>query len=109
MRKWQKRNPTGVVGFACCCGCREHGMAGAERSSREEVARWAARSVIAAAVAAVCMGQAMVVVNGGDEDDSEAEKGFTVPKADTKTIDKLDDFDRYVGKKAWELAFRAMN
>jgi outer membrane protein assembly factor BamB len=41
------------------------------------------------------------------DDDSPPTAGFTVPKADTKTIDTLDDLDRYIGKKAWELAFKA--
>lgn len=35
--------------------------------------------------------------------------GFVLPKADTKTIDTLDDFKRYIAKKAWEQAFRAFN
>jgi outer membrane protein assembly factor BamB len=44
----------------------------------------------------------------GDDEDNGPVAGFVVPKADTKTIDKLDDLDRYIGKKAWELAFKAV-
>jgi outer membrane protein assembly factor BamB len=63
---------------------------------------------------AASMGQVMIVGNGvmtitSADDGPETPTVFTVPMADTKTIDKLDDFDRYVNKKAWELAFRTMN
>ncbi len=53
---------------------------------------------------------AQVILNGWISDDTpQPAPGFSVPKADSKTIDKLDDLDRYIAKKAWELAFRAVN
>ena len=43
------------------------------------------------------------------EEAAENTGGFQIPKEDSKTRDKLEDFNRYAGKKAWELAFRTMN
>ena len=36
-------------------------------------------------------------------------QGFTVLKADSKIVEMIEDFDRYAGKKSWELAFRTLN
>jgi len=71
-------------------------------------------TVLAAAGGVVQIGGIVVVGNGVGrvvraEEEPEVPTVFAVPMADTKTIDKLDDFDRYVNKKAWELAFRTMN
>ena len=63
----------------------------------------------------VARGQVMVVngtvvtVGGAGDDAQNQPTGFTVPRADTKTADALDDFDRYAEKKSWELAFRTVN
>lgn len=44
-----------------------------------------------------------------DADPNNAPKGFAVLKADSKVVEMIEDFDRYAGKKSWELAFRALN
>ena len=38
-----------------------------------------------------------------------APKAFAVRKADSKIVDLLEDFQRYSGKRSWELAFHALN
>jgi outer membrane protein assembly factor BamB len=43
------------------------------------------------------------------DDPSNAPKGFAVLKADRKVIESIEDFNRYCGKKSWELAFHALN
>jgi outer membrane protein assembly factor BamB len=65
-----------------------------------------------AALTGTGVASALTVVNGrvvSEDDPAQGNIGFTVPKEDSKTLDKLDDFHRYVDKKAWELAFRTMN
>src|SRR6266567_463213 len=48
-------------------------------------------------------------VDEADAQSGTAPKGFAVLKADSKIVESLDDFDRYAGKKSWELAFRSLN
>ena len=50
-----------------------------------------------------------VEIDNSGDNPATPTQGFTVPKADSQTIDKLDDFDRYVGKQSWELAFRVID
>jgi outer membrane protein assembly factor BamB len=56
-------------------------------------------------------GEEMMGPNGGiiGPDGEELVPGFQVPKEDSKTMDKLEDFKRYAEKKSWELAFKTMN
>src|SRR4051794_33128089 len=79
------------------------------------VRRWA-MVLVAGAVAAAVSGDrvsAMIVRGGVDLSDTETPEGqlpgFQLQKEDIKSVGKLEDFDRYVGKKAWELAFRTMS
>src|SRR5437868_617505 len=48
--------------------------------------------------------------SGNDSSDQTppAPTGFSVQKEDAKIVNALDDFDRYRGKKAWEIAFRTL-
>ncbi|MCL2647485.1 MAG: PQQ-binding-like beta-propeller repeat protein [Phycisphaerales bacterium] len=74
--------------------------------------RWA--SVVLAGVvvlASGARGQGRVVLSSDDvvEEEAATMGGFALPKEDSKAIGRLEDFDRYVGKKAWDLAFRTMN
>ncbi len=46
---------------------------------------------------------------GTSGDDQPLPTLFAIPKLDSKTTDKLDDLDRYIDKKDWELAIRAIN
>ena len=42
------------------------------------------------------------------EENTNAPTGFAVLKADSKVVELIEDFNRYSGKKAWELAFHAL-
>jgi len=67
-------------------------------------------SVVFAGVVGVAVGvkgQGVIANEQGEEETPTG--GFVLPREDSKTIGKLEDFDRYVGKKAWDLAFRTMN
>jgi hypothetical protein len=71
-------------------------------------------AVVILALAYQQLGAVIIVGNGiatitPNDTEPDVPTAFALPMADTKTIDKLDDFDRYVDKKAWELAFRTMN
>ena len=72
------------------------------------------QAAVILALAVQQLGAVLVIGNGAltvtsNNNEPELPTVFAVPMADTKTIDKLDDFDRYVGKKAWELAFKTMD
>jgi outer membrane protein assembly factor BamB len=43
-----------------------------------------------------------------DAESGAAQQGSTILKADRKTLELLEDFDRYAGKKAWQLAFKVL-
>ena len=49
-----------------------------------------------------------VAISGGTGDDANQSSNFALLKANTKTIESIDDFKRYSDKKSWELAFRAL-
>lgn len=84
------------------------------RSLRRLLSRFALRALLPTAAALVCSGRAPGQVFAVDSDvvnesDPNAPKGFALLKADSKVVDLIEDFDRYAGKKSWELAFRALN
>lgn len=49
-----------------------------------------------------------VAEDGGTNPDANKPVGFSVRKEDSKFIDALDDFARYVEKKTWDRAFRSI-
>ncbi|HEV3418115.1 MAG TPA: PQQ-binding-like beta-propeller repeat protein [Pirellulales bacterium] len=51
----------------------------------------------------------MATADAAADDQANAPKGFAVLKADSKIVEMIEDFNRYSGKKSWELAFRALN
>ena len=53
--------------------------------------------------------QVFAVAAPADADSATPHQGFTILKADSKLVESIEDFDRYVGKKSWELAFRAQH
>lgn len=85
----------------------ENTMAYLKAGSPFKIARqavWAA-SLLAAIVARPSFGLIVVAASNPAE---ETPTAFAVQKEDSKTIDKLEDFDRYAAKKSWELAFRTL-
>jgi outer membrane protein assembly factor BamB len=74
--------------------------------------RWALIAMLAAIPLAnlnALNAQIAIATSDDDAQSGTAPKGFVVLKADSKIIESLDDFDRYAGKKSWELAFRSLN
>ena len=63
----------------------------------------------AQAIATLQVEEPVAIENSTSDLSSAPTQGFVVPKADSQTIDKLDDFDRYVNKQSWELAFRLID
>ena len=53
--------------------------------------------------------QAVVIATADEPAAATPHQGFTILKADSKLVESIEDFDRYAGKKSWELAFRALN
>ncbi|HEV2972197.1 MAG TPA: PQQ-binding-like beta-propeller repeat protein [Pirellulales bacterium] len=51
----------------------------------------------------------MATAEATPDDQANASKGFAVLRADSKIVELIEDFNRYAGKKSWELAFRALN
>lgn len=48
-------------------------------------------------------------LTASDAQRGTADVGSAIRKADRKTLELLEDFDRYAGKKAWGLAFKALD
>ena len=71
-----------------------------------------AAALVAATIAAHRPAEAQIAAMA-IEDPFEAShsptQGFAVLKADNKTIEMIEDFDRYAGKKSWELAFHTLD
>ena len=83
--------------------------------------RKAARALLLAAAAVAIAGEiaipahAQVAVatasadDAASDDQANAPKGFAVLKADSKIVEMFEDFNRYSGKRSWELALHALN
>src|SRR3982750_3722586 len=85
-------------------------VSGASMKSTRSTSRrftWLACAFAILSVSSLCPAFAQVIMGG--EEEAPPEVGFALPKEDSKTVDKIDDFDRYVGKKSWELAFTSIN
>lgn len=69
-------------------------------------------AVLAALIALLAVNnpsaRAQQLVAQGEEEDPNAPKGFSLKKEQSAVTNALEDFDRYVEKKEWEKAFRAV-
>jgi outer membrane protein assembly factor BamB len=75
------------------------------------VAPWLVVGVAAVgglAAAGVARGQ-LVPPGAVVDEDTPTPSTFALLKADSKTVEQIDDFKRYSEKKSWELAFHALN
>jgi outer membrane protein assembly factor BamB len=66
-------------------------------------------AAIVISAAASLHAQAVAFAVADEPASTTPHQGFTILKADSKLVESIEDFDRYVGKKSWELAFRALN
>jgi outer membrane protein assembly factor BamB len=66
-------------------------------------------TLIGLASVATLHAQAVVIATADEPAAATPHQGFTILKADSKLVESIEDFDRYAGKKSWELAFRALN
>jgi outer membrane protein assembly factor BamB len=68
---------------------------------------------IAGGIATPAHAQVAVATISADDaaldDQANAPKGFAVLKADSKIVEMFEDFNRYSGKRSWELALHALS
>jgi len=95
-----------------------------DRKTLARAGRWAGCCLALAAAVAILARQSVrgvplvttTIVASDDpfaatsaENPQSPPQGFVVPRADSHTIDRLEDFDRFVSKKAWERALHTIN